>query len=332
MSVGTLSELTGKISDALYESVPSWLRVAFFAEPVARLLYIGETPPEGAMAKPESVLTTRGQVRGHKVVDVLVPTALLLARTIRMPATSKINRKALAELDLLRRTPFALDEVYWTLGANTDRNADTYTQWVAKRSDIVSFRSALATHGFRVRRFLIAGHPSASVLADFTADIAPHAKLQRRINYGAAGVIVLALLSVWLQPAWQARTEMARQTEAVTALFEEAVALRSEIEALKRVDDERTQFVNSFIRRDRVVDALRQLSVALPDHVWASDMSIASGEITLSGETSQSAADLVLALTEANLSYVPALTGPVSRTAEGKERFGLVFRPQEVRQ
>ena len=234
---------------------------------------------------------------------------------------------AMAELDLLRRTPFTLQYVYWTLAPDAAREADMLTQWVAKRTDIAAFRSMLATHGFRVRRFLVGRGPQSAVLADFTAEIAPRAKLLRWVNLGAACAMILALLSVWLQPAWQAQAETASQTLVLNTLRDQAVALRSEIEARKQIDADRAAFVDSFVQRTRVVDAMRHLSVALPDDVWASDLLVASDGITLNGETSQSAADLVLALTDANLSFVPALTGPVSRTSEGKERFGIIFRP-----
>lgn len=118
-------------------------------------------------------------------------------------------------------------------------------------------------------------------------------------------------------------------SEATNAdLRDQALTLRGDIARLNQIDSERTTFLNAVAQHPRLVDALRHLTVALPDTVWVSDMVFTDAQITVNGQTSASAADLVLRLTQSNLPYVPALTGPVSRTNDGREQFGIVFARQ----
>ena len=82
--------------------------------------------------------------------------------------------------------------------------------------------------------------------------------------------------------------------------------------------------------KPRLIDGLRALTVALPDGVWISDLKFTPTEFVITGETSGSAADLVLQLTESNLDLVPSLQGAVSRTNIGSERFSLKFSQPRI--
>ena len=280
----------------------------------------------GRHVLPISQLTTKGNARRQtRIIDAVLPATFALKRIIHIPPTRARSHHAIAELDLLRRTPFTNNDVFWTLDDGRPAKSQQLTQWIAKKPDLMHARDNLASHGYRVRRFMIAGEQRPSVLADFTRDIAPRAGLWRTLNAGCVIAMIGAALALWLQPAWQAKSALSREALVNEQLREEALELRAEIDALAQIDSERTAFLNSILHRPRAIDALHQLTVALPDSVWASDLVFVEDRITLNAETAQTAADLVLQLTQDDLAYVPALGGPVSRTADGKERFAIVF-------
>ena len=314
------------LRDGLWDVTPHWFRKVFLAEPPARQLRFGEGKRRGIITKPSSILGQAGTVTSRaKTVDVILPPELLLRRTIPTPPSAVVTHNDIAALDLVRRTPFLPKDVYWVLGNESTAKTTELVQWIAKKTDITHYQTMLKSHGYKVRRFLIADGKTHTTIADFTSNIAPRAHLWRRMNAILCIAIIGFCVSIWLQPARQAQTEVRQDAVVLERLRNEALDLRVEIEALNQIDTERTAFVNAVMRRTRVVDAIRQLTVALPDSVWISDLLFTSNRITLNGETAQSAADLVLELTDSNLAYVPALTGPVSRTSEGKERFGIVF-------
>jgi Tfp pilus assembly protein PilN len=77
--------------------------------------------------------------------------------------------------------------------------------------------------------------------------------------------------------------------------------------------------------RPRLSQTLRDLTVALPDTVWLSELGFSQTGAVLSGETADSAADLVIALAALREFENPRLSGSVSRTPAGREQFELVI-------
>lgn len=333
MASGILSSYIDMFREGSSDLIPQWFKTMFLGIPAAKQLRFDGNRSDNNLPKDVLINGELGDKPKKKInVDAVVPTDLLLRRTIEIPSAARSSRKMIAKLDLQRRTPFNLSDVHWALDAEQTGTESQAIQWVAKRADIAHFRTVLRSHGYAVRRFVTDSKTKPTTIADFTADIAPNARFWRRLN---AGLCILAIgfgCAIWLNPAWQARAATQTTDNAVNALRAQALDLRTEIEALKQVDTERTAFLNAVSQHPRLVDALRQLTVALPDSVWVSDLIFTGPQITISGQTSASAADLVLQLTQSNLPYVPALTGPVSRTNDGSEQFGLVFASKRQQQ
>lgn len=326
MASGILSSYSDMLREGCGGLAPQWFKAMFLGMPPAAKLHFDEK--RSAYSLPKTVLTS-GQL-GNKpkrtvIVDAILPADLLLRRTVEIPRAARTSSMMIAQLDLQRRTPFAPSDVHWTLDSASANSPTQVTQWIAKRPDITHFRAILKSHGYDVRRFLVAGKKNYATIADFTAEVAPNARIWRQLNSLFLILIIGFSGAVWLKPAWQANAETQNIQSSVNALRSKALDLRTEIGQLNQLDSERTAFLNAVAQHPRLVDAVRQLTVALPDSVWVSDLVFTGSQITLNGQTSASAADLVLQLTQSNLPYVPALAGPVSRTNDGREQFGLVF-------
>ncbi len=328
MTRSLLSRPSDMLRDSIRDVFPGWVRVLFWATPNARLLRIDGDGKDAINMPASALLSTEISKTHNKTVDAVIPNEQILLRRIHIPPSAVSGHASIAELDLLRRTPFAATDVYWALNPDRDSKSAELIQWVAKRTEVERFRKALQLHGYRVRKILTEQDGVQAVLSDFTNEIAPRAKLWRRLNTVIGLGIIACAFAIWLRPAWDAREAILRDTIIVNRLQTEALRLRSEIQELNQIDSERTAFVDTVMRRPRMVDALRNLTVALPDEVWLSDMLLSDDRITINGETSASAANLVLTLTQGDLAYIPALAGPVSRTSGGSERFSLVFEPK----
>ena len=319
MATRSLSGISRLFIEGLTELTPAWVRFAFLAEPRAEILRLDQD------TYGVQLLKTTGSKQGGRLVDVVLPKALLLERQITIPPSPPANHPDIAALDLQRRTPFRPSEVVWTLSPGSTAKSTQLTQWVARTADIADFRSSLKSHGYEVRRFFIGAGSQPIPLTDFSKEIAPRAMIWRRMNATFASITLLAVLAIWLMPAIQARPFIAEKEAQIASMRAEALALRSEISDLSAADAARAAFIDSVTRRVRVVNVLRELTVALPDDVWISDIMVTDDTITINGETTGTTADLVLALAEKDLGFVPAMNGPVTRTAEGKERFGIAF-------
>ena len=309
----------------LWEATPRWVRRLFLADIVAGLVHVVETTSNKAEL-PTSALSVKGSSGQTIIADCVLPKSVLLERVISVPPANTAQQAKIAELDMLRRTPFSPQDVYYAIGKLPGNGPGQLKQWIAKKTDILRFRSNLRTHGLNVRRFLVEDGTRQVIIADFSAQVAPYQQRIRRWNGLFASIAIIAATAIWLIPAFHSRAETIARTASVDALRSQALSLRAEIVSLEEADATRLAFVENILRRPRAVDTLRQVTVVLPDEVWAFEMTITKDRVAISGETSQSAAALVLALTEADVGYTPSLTGPVSRTAGGKERFLLTLQ------
>lgn len=308
--------------------LPEWFRALFFGSVSAKTISIA---PSLDGSKRDVVTTSmldevqKGKAKRLRTVNIILPRDRLLQRKLELPASKPSARHAIAELDLVRRTPFKPIDVSWVL---VNPQTNMWEQWVAKNADLQVCRKNLASHGYTVRQFLVQTPQGHLPLTDYSDEIAPNRSIWPRIN-AALLCIALALgLTIWLYPAYLAQRDVAAIEPALTELRANALSLRQEVELLEQSQTQRSDFIDAVIRRPRFVDTLRHITVAMPDDVWVSDLTFQQERITLSGETSSSAAGLVLELSESNLQYAPALSGAVSRTNEGQERFSLTLTPE----
>ncbi len=310
--------------------LPGWFGAMFFGiAPATTLRFrpdiLHVIVHRGGIDVPEAIL--HGPVEGLAAqpscaVDAELPENLFLRRELNLPDAALKSLSRAAELDLVRRTPFHPTTVHSGLGpAVRSGGRVTVAQWVARRRDIDILAERLGALGLRLRHVVVAGQ--GVVVADRSAALSRSARRWRRANGSLALISLLLAAALWLGPAVQARDKLRDGESDLASLRAEAVALRQEVEALRARETERSAFVDAVIRRPRLAEALRELTVALPDEAWVSEFTFSGERVVLAGQISGSAADLVLALAKSRAFSDPRLTGPVSRTADGNERFEM---------
>ena len=320
--------------DLLDLALPDWLRMAFLGQPGAtRLRFVAqdrEHQPNGEMATaPLSVLTdttTTSHPQTTRIVDAMIPTDHLLYRTITAPLAARGSLDSIALLDLQRSTPFQTTDIAWTLSpARTENGQLQATQWIARRSDLERWRRNLTRHGMILRQVWIDGAQTARPLADFTAQLAPNARLWSRVNGTLLLAAVVLAIGAWILPGWQAAGALHAVQSDRTQAQSHAVALRQEVEALRRQEADRANFIDLVLHRPLLSETLREVTVALPDSTWIGTLGFHPDRVVLNGETDDLAAQLVLDLAKHAQLSNPRLNGPVAKTATGSERFEILM-------
>ena len=313
---------------------PDWVRAMFLGAPMARPLIFESGADKilrrrGRVVAPLALLDGRDMPEASRRkavnVDAIIPRHLILRREITAPASARRTLRSVARLDLLRQTPFREADVFWALGSErSDRDGQVKAaQWVIRRSDVAQWRARLRKAGLKLRRVYVDGAEEVGALADFSADLAPAARRWRRLN-AVLALSAAGLAAVWwLYPGWIASQQLEKLSREQTALQAEALTLRREIESLRQLASDRTAFLDLVYRRPLLSHMLRELTVALPDSVWTDTFVFRTDRVVVTGEAEDSAADLVIALSGNPRFGNPRLSGPVSSTANGTERFEL---------
>lgn len=257
--------------------------------------------------------------KGRPQLDVVLPEALLLKRAIRVANLKPKDWASVARLDLTNKTPFAEADVVWALDAGATDGA--VTQWVAKRADLDGLRSQLAAKGWKPRKFLVA--TTAGDLSLYIESGATGKRPLRRLN----AVLLVASLAAggyaWLAPSLQAREDTRVLNMQIADMRLQTVSLRADLDRVRTENAERAAFLANVANQTRVVSLLRDTTVNLPDDAWLGEWRYGPNGLKLIGETSGSAADLVLHLSQNVKGWTPALSGAVSRSPNGAERFNI---------
>ena len=314
--------------------VPSWIGVAFFGGVVSRPLVFRNdsknlTRKKGQVLAPANLFDAQPPVlaalKRPTCVDVLLPKDRLLARQIEAPAKAAGKIHSMANLDLKRNTPFPDGSVLWALGPQRKANGNVHaTQWVAKKSDIEHIKRQLNKAGLRVRSVGIEGEIRS--LADYSADVSSGGRFWKWTNAALLGGSIAVASALWLLPALQEQQKATQFKSEAADLRGKTMALRQEVETL-RADRETLDILQSnLLQRARLVETLRELTVALPDQSWVANMSFQPKTITFGGETQGAAVDLILALSRSNFFDEPRQSGPTTRTGTGSERFEITAK------
>lgn len=301
--------------------VPTFATALFSGMPLARTLHEPPVPLSALMTGADAEVPALPS--GPVIAEL--PRAACLARQIEVPAAASGQLGRIAALDLVRRTPFRTDEVYWALGP-VERQGDRLkvTQWVVRKTDVDRLAQRLAARGAQLVGLRVAGGATTPALIATLAGSRAGRGL-RRLNLAAAIVGLAALATVWLGSTWQQSSALPALRAALDADLTDATALRAGIEEMRAQSDARNAFLSAMVHRPRLSVTLRDLTVALPDEVWLSDVTWSATSVVLTGETRRSAADLVLSLGDLRGYRNPRMSGAVSRSIDGGERFEIAL-------
>lgn len=317
-----------------FERLSDWVGALFLGVPHARALKFSDDVTKieytsGVYVAPSSLLQADGPVvpamKRTAIVDVQLPAHVILTRSLDVPRAAKTKMHEVALLDLMRKTPFSPQEIYMASAAGKLRDdMIPVRQWLFKRADADSLIKRLEAPGIQVRKLLV-GEADGAVLLDRRRILSKRTRWLRLLNASMAVSAFIAATTWWLLPASKAAQALPQLSEAHAGKQQLVFALRQELEARSSTATADESFVREVVMRTRLVDLLRNLTVALPDSVWISDVSLRSDTLLITGETQASATDLVLSLAEKSGFDNPRLNGPVSRTRTGAEKFQLAI-------
>lgn len=258
-------------------------------------------------------------------VDVELPQNRFLTRQISAPAKAAGQLRAIAGLDLARRAPFKPGEVVWTLSLPRREGEMLFaTQWVLHRDDLQKLENRLISAGLTPRNIRVEGLPEVvSAVANLATRKSQKANIWLLANGIIASATLLAAVVSWVLPALHDARALNPELASLEAARAEALALRQEVETLRSAADERSSFLHDIVYRPKLSETLRDVTIALPDSVWLSDLSFNQSGVVFTGEAAGSAADLVIALASVRDFSNPRLSGAVSRSTSGGEQFEL---------
>lgn len=313
--------------------LPRWIAVAFFGSVNSRPLVFRHDinalkTKRGTIEAPLWVFDNSPPVLPagkHKVVaDVMLPQDRCMKRHIEVPAKAASKLHSMAELDLKRNTPFGDGELLSVL-ENIRKSGSQIVadQWVAKRAELEHVKRQLKTAGVTMARVRIEG--VQGILRDYSTSSSSGARSWISLNALLLAGTITATGYLTLYPAWVAQNEVTASEASLVKLRRDTVALRQEVDAMRDDRARLDELQTSLMSGARLVEVIRELTVSLPDESWLANLTFGPKAVTVGGETSGAAVDLILALSKSNFFSNPRQSGPTTRTGSGGERFEIAI-------
>ncbi len=247
----------------------------------------------------------------HLPTALRLPHGAVLCRDVVLPLAAARDLTAVLGFEMERLTPFAADELYWSVsGLNFDRARGklSLTLSIVPRAQADALRTALARAGII---------PTFIETETGRIDLAPPSRQPgQHLRTGLSvlcGALALACLATPFLRQQMALNAAADAIAAATPEAGKAQALRQQLTAA-------AQGRAAIAQARHAGDALQVLSLltaALPDGTWLSDLTLKSGDLTFDGQ-SGNAAQLINLLSAVPGLRAPSFTAPVTRTADGK--------------
>jgi general secretion pathway protein L len=240
-----------------------------------------------------------------------LPQGTVLERPVELPLTAERDLTAVIGFEMDRLTPFASGDVFWGVsGLKRDRARArlSLTLSLVPRAQVRAVAAALGPLGF-VPDFI----ESANGRIELTAARKGPEGYARMALFALCAVLGIAVLLVPFirQQILLTRTE--QQVAALTPAAHEALHLRARLAISASGQAE----IAAAEHGGNILHDLAALTGALPDGTWLSDLSLKSGELTIDGQSSNSAR-LITLLSAIPLFPNPSFDAPVTRSIDGK--------------
>jgi general secretion pathway protein L len=281
---------------------------------------------------PRALESARHAGRRRGAAKLLLAEPLCLLGSARAPAAARARLESILGLEIERTTPFRRPEVClgWRVAGEAGPGSLVVRQALVKRAVLEPLVCDLREAGFE--RILVCCNPGdgfeipIALPRELAQGRSPFLAALSIANRAGAAVLALALCA----GAWFG---FARQREAIASLDEQIVAAERQAVSVRRAYDAAAEEARAAasVRAEKAstpstLAILAELTRALPDGTWATDLAIKDGRVSLAG-FSQSSAQLISALDRSELFEAVEFASPVVRTpGEDAERFNLSFQ------
>jgi general secretion pathway protein L len=278
----------------------------------------------------EALLQRERLSAGNVAVGIEMEESRAFRRTFLLPQEARCSLAAIAEQDLLRKTPFRLDDIYHDHASRRVGDKIEVDQLVIRRDFVEALVRQCGLEPDDVA-FIDIGH--AEQTGALSRVQLKHAGsgtrwLPRLLLGLSASAVLLAALAVNLafQRQEAALQELATETGKVRA---EAQKVRAALDSMEREQAALDGLKSRKWDAAGVLDIWEELSRILPDHSWVSELRLTESaerkerRIVLTGFSS-AAADLVGLIDASPLFQDVALAAPIALDPnEQRERFVL---------
>ncbi len=262
------------------------------------------------------------------IVDLKVGPDLLLEKRLTLPVVARSNFSKVIDLQMRQSLPGRGGDVLWRTGTG-QRNGSNITIpiYLLKRSVLEEIHSIANVRKVKLRTISVAHDLSARPFLDNRK----HCDWQRNAWSGLAIILLIASIGIF---SWQNLSETQAMQNHIanleiekSNLSDKAVQMRAALDAKNNSFASVVNDLQKFETEYHRLSLLLDLTEALGDETWVSDLAINGKDLRLSGFTGKDITDVMSHIQELYWVQRVDLDGPVSFDSfSRRHRFDLSIR------
>lgn len=262
----------------------------------------------------------------ERYARISIPDHQVYALSMDLPTCSPWELRRLVGFELMRLTPFPIDDIQFHCTANPHDQAlgrHRVAVWVVRRAAVEEAHQRAAKAG-------IADYDVVIMTSQGGCQVLERQRSPATVRFrlGVAALFA-ALVAIWLWAAFQRAEYWHAEADAARREF---TANRAAMVAAKLAQDRLDGLVRALREADReradrpVLSVLGALARALPDGAWVEDFSLRGNEIRLVGYASDATAILQRLAAEPHFADVRFGAPATKNSVEQSERFDIALR------
>jgi Tfp pilus assembly protein PilN len=272
---------------------------------------------EAMLAKIKAASLSRG-------ANIALLSEACLTKEVTLPKAALPHAAAALALHLRQTLPNGGKRVIWrSIKRSGTSESASFLVCILKQQQLDALVTALTLSGAKVASVRIKGSTGASLWTGST-------NKDRVRAIGLAATVILALLPAALTTALSMR-DLARVKDEALVTLERVEQLKEQLLAEKGTDGDfearkqnLTEAIAAFNGQSWRLQMLADLTDALPDSVWISELTISEGRISLAGFSVGEISGVLAAVQSIPWVATAQLDGPVSvDAAAGESRFQM---------
>lgn len=269
--------------------------------------------------------------RGTLQVCVRLPSDRALRTHVSLPLAAEADLRQALLFQLDRRTPFPVDTVHFAHRVvdrnETTRQLDVELTLVLRRvvSEAVAVAKTLGCTPSAVE--VAAETPSGAASGNLLPDEdRPRRRPVTLIAQAAAAVLALVAVAALYQPIYAAHRTADELRQRMQAEKDAAERVRLIKDEVAKLTDAERFLIGAKQATPTATELLYELTRVLPDDTWLQQLTVAAGDIRITG-LSRSSSALIQGLGQSGMFLVPQFHSAVMQDqSTGKERFEIETR------
>jgi general secretion pathway protein L len=279
--------------------------------------------------------------RSDVAIGVRLPDEQIFTRSLVLPLEATSALEDVARQDLVRKTPFRLEDIHhgYTASTSDEPGKIVLLQWIVRRDYVDAVIASLAIDPGSVAFVDTASsgeHNEPAPIITLRHDEGRSSSLRKALIALSAGTLLLAAATGGLK-YWQQQAAIDDLTPKVTAARAQAQRVRAAIDTLDQKQNALLQLRARKAQTPSLLEIWDETTRILPAHTWLTELRLSEAadkrqQVAMSG-LSAAASSLVGLVDGSRLFGDTSLTAPIAiDPVEGRERFALQTKTRRADQ